>query len=371
MKNPGRFFFATPSRALRLRGWFFRPRLRPPRRLQPTREGRWFIAITIGIGLAAVNTGNNLLYLLLGWLLSTIVASGALSDLVLRGIRIGRRSPATVHAGRPFHMEIEVDNDKRRMASFALEIGDLEAGRAVDKSVFFLKVPAGGRQRASYRHTLHRRGVVRFDGFRVSTRFPFGLFTKSRALAAASEIVVFPALRKVALPAPRGRRPGDAPAHQLGRRGEFFALREYREGDDRRSIHWKSSARAGELLVREVEQESQRRAAIFLDSALDPASGEAGEAALEEAISLAASLAVAYLAAGFVVRVVSRGAVLGPHAGRGDEHRLLRALAVLSAAAPGTPFAGRPATGEDCVVVAADGAADADWPADAERARAA
>src|SRR5687768_13820366 len=82
-----------------------RERLRPPRRLEVTREGRYFLAITIGIGLAAVNTGNNLLYLLLGWLLSTIIASGALSNLVIGGVRIARRTPGSVHAGRPFVME--------------------------------------------------------------------------------------------------------------------------------------------------------------------------------------------------------------------------------------------------------------------------
>jgi uncharacterized protein (DUF58 family) len=341
-------------------------RLRPPRRLVTTREGRAFILISIGLGFAAINTGNNLLYLLLGWMLSTIIASGALSDVVLRGLTVTRRTPPAVHAGRPFQMELEVGNTKRRLSSFALVVTDVERGRGTDKSVFFLKLAPGRAARASYRHTLYRRGLVPFEGVRLETRFPFGLFTKSRALDLPGEVLVFPALRQVTLPTPRGRRQGDAATSSLGRRGDFFALKEYKDGDDRRAIHWRTSAKAGQLLVRELEEESQRRVALFLDNTLDPARDERGAEELEQAISLAASLAVTYLAGGFVVRVIARGQVLGPFAGRGDEHPLLRALALLAGAAPGTAFAAEPQRGEDRVLVAPEGAAAADWPPEAE-----
>jgi uncharacterized protein (DUF58 family) len=345
--------------------------LRPPKRLETTREGRYFIAITIGVGLAAINTGNNLLYLVFGWLLSTIIASGVLSEMAMRGLRVVRRPPAAVHAGRPFAIDLEVTNTKRRRASYAISVADLEAGRPTDKAVFLLKIPAGGTARASYRHTLHRRGVTRFDGVRISTRFPFGLFTKRRGAALEGEVLVYPAIRPVTLPAPRGRRQGDAPAQKLGRRGEFFALREYREGDDRRAIHWRSSAKAGALLVRELEEESQRRAAIVLDHGLELGADEARARAVEEAIDLAASLAVGYLEAGYAVRVLARGAALGPFAGGGDRGPLLRGLALLPPAAPDAPFAATPSRGEDAVLVAPPGATSADWPADLERVRAA
>src|SRR5690606_13040334 len=150
-----------------------------------------------------------------------------------------------------------------------------------------------------------------------------GLFVKARALAVEDELVVLPAVRPIALPAWRGRRQGEAATRVVGRRGEFFGLREYREGDDRRAIHWRSSARAGRLLVREAEEEAQRRIAVVLDNALADDAGEAAAAALEEAIATAASLGVGYLAAGYAVRVVVRGAALGPFAGRAGEHPLL------------------------------------------------
>ena len=77
----------------RLRRW-----LRPPRRLEFTREGKYFVAITVGVGFAAINTGNNLLYLLLGMMLSFIIASGILSELSLRELAVMRTPPDAVYA---------------------------------------------------------------------------------------------------------------------------------------------------------------------------------------------------------------------------------------------------------------------------------
>src|SRR3954447_20727235 len=85
---------------------------RPPRRLTFTREGKYFVGITVGVGFAAINTGNNLLYLLLGMMLSLIVASGILSEVSLRGLEVTRRPPSRLHAGRPFLMGIALRNAK-------------------------------------------------------------------------------------------------------------------------------------------------------------------------------------------------------------------------------------------------------------------
>jgi uncharacterized protein (DUF58 family) len=314
-------------------------RIRRRQRLRITREGRFYLAITIGIGLAAINTGNNLLYLVLGWLLSLIVASGALSNSTLRRLAVARRAPLRIHADRPFLMELALTNHKRRLATYSIEIEDLAGGRALDKKCYFLKLPPGRTQRASYRHTFHRRGLVRFDGFRVSTRFPFSLFSKSLRLDGAGEVVVYPPVYPVALPAPRAEKLGDAPQSRLGRRGEFFGLREYREGDDSRAIHWRSSARGQRLLVRELEEEAQRRVVLEVDNAAADSADPAALDALDEIASRAASLAVAYLAAGYAVRLVARGRSVPLGAGPSQEQRILHALALLEPVSPGTGWA--------------------------------
>jgi uncharacterized protein (DUF58 family) len=134
---------------------------------------------------------------------------------------------------------------------------------------------------------------------------------------------------------------GDSVADRLGRRGEFFGLREHRAGDDRRDIHWKSSARSGRLLVREYEDELARRVVIGVDNALpnevreaiaDAAVTPALEAqitAVERAISTAASLAAAYLEAGWTVELAARGTHVVGGTGRMHEARIARALALL------------------------------------------
>ena len=78
---------------------FFR-RWKPPRKLKFTREGKYYLGITLGVGFAAINTGNNLLYLLLGMLLSLIVVSGVMSDLSLRQLTVQRRLPTRAQVGR-------------------------------------------------------------------------------------------------------------------------------------------------------------------------------------------------------------------------------------------------------------------------------
>ena len=84
----------------------------------------------------------------------------------------------------------------------------------------------------------------------------------------SGEVLVYPTVYPVPPPAPQARYHGDTQLNKIGRRGEFFGLREYRDGDDRRSIHWRSSARSNRLLVREYEEEAQQRTTILIDNAL-------------------------------------------------------------------------------------------------------
>jgi len=339
-----------------------RRRLRPPRRLRFTREGRVIVLISIGVGFAAINTGNNLLYLLLGWLLSFIIASGILSEMTLKRLSVTRRPPPRVFAGEPFLMEVVIENGKPNRASFSIEVEDLVGTTPLDKRCYFLKIPAAKTQRTSYRHTFIKRGRYTLSGYRLATKFPFALFRKSRDVDSPLEILVYPARVAVPRPPPRTTSKGEATANRLGRRGEFFGLRERRVGDDRRDIHWRTSARTGRLLVREYEDELARKVVIGVDNALPQAvreavtdgaltpADEAQVAAVERAISVAASLAAAYLEVGWTVELCARGLHIPAGVGRMHEAKLGRALALLPYVGDDVAFAAIPARVESVLV---------------------
>ena len=309
--------------------------LTPPRKLKFTREGKYYLGITLGVGFAAINTGNNLLYLLLGMLLSLIVVSGVMSDLSLRRLTVTRRLPVRAQVGRAHLVEIEVYNHKKSVPSYAIEVEDLRAGQPADKRCFFLKISPSSAQVAAYRRTPARRGRDRHTGFRIATRFPFGLFEKSREVEAEGELIIYPAVDPVRLPIEEpGRRAGGATANGRGAGDETYALRAMREGDDPRDIYWRKSVMGDQVILRERARETRPDIELGVDTVRPRAAqkqpeSEAFSQQLERRIREAASRAVAHIKRGDAV-VVST--TMGDRA-RGDKNLgadpILRFLALL------------------------------------------
>ncbi len=286
-------------------------RKRRPRSFRFTREGKVFVAVTMGVGLASVNTGNNLLYLVLGLMLSLLLVSGVLSDVVLWRIRIDRRVPTRAFAGQPALIELTLRNLKKRLPSYALEVEDRAEGEvSAERSCFFLKVAPAAQQSATYRRRPKRRGMLRFEELIVRTRYPFGLIEKGRRFAIDGEVLVFPALVPTDAREVFGGFGGETAATaKLGRGAEVAGLREYQEGDGARSIHWRRTAALGRLVVRERLAETRAHLTIVLDDGAPPADHAIAPAwaeGLEAAISEAASLASAALGLGASVEVRTR-----------------------------------------------------------------
>lgn len=306
--------------------------LRPPRKLKFTREGKYYLGITLGVGFAAINTGNNLLYLLLGMLLSLIVVSGVMSDLSLRHLTVTRRLPARAQVGRAHLVEIEVYNHKKRVPSYAIEVEDLRAGQPADKRCFFLKISPASAQVAAYRRTPAKRGRDRHTGFRIATRFPFGLFEKSREVEAEGDLIIYPAVDPVRLPAEDpGRREGGTSLSGRGGGDETFGLRPMREGDDPRDIYWRKSTLRDQLVLRERARETRPDVQIVVDTVRPAGEGDGFAPLFEKRIRDAASRAVAHIKRGDGVVVAT---TLGERV-RGDRNvgadTILRFLALLDA----------------------------------------
>jgi uncharacterized protein (DUF58 family)/transglutaminase-like putative cysteine protease len=297
-----------------------------------TRDGWFYVGFALVVGLAAINTGNNLLYLVLGLQLSLLVLSAVLSEVALRGVEVERTLPRDAVAGEPFAIGLAAVNRKRRFPSFSLSLTELE-GPAAGVRTFLPRVGAGETARARITATVPRRGELRFGAVLVATRFPFGLFEKSREHLLPALLPVHPA----AVPAPAVRtrpRPGggERPEPRPGRGAEFHSLRDFRSGDDPRSVHWRSSARVGRLLVVERERERRRRVLLVVDTR-----GRATAEELDGAAEGAAALARRHVGLGHEVGLAWAGGGVATGSGPAHLRRLLDATAVLGPAAPGAP----------------------------------
>ncbi len=244
-------------------------RLRPPRRLKTTTQGKIFILVTIGVGIAAINTANNLLFLVLGFMLSLIVISGILSEAVLRRIEIRRRLPTLPWAGEPCPIEITVKNLKS-FPSYCLEIQDLSSNFVINRRCFFLKISGKKSQSTTYHCVFPGRGTYHFTGYKVITRFPFSLFAKSTFCEAPDDFVVAP--RRVP-----PRRPPESEWEQgediMGREPDRLDpepafVHPYNPCDDVRRINWKLSAHRQRLVVTEGVRQSRKQLNLLFDDRL-------------------------------------------------------------------------------------------------------
>jgi uncharacterized protein (DUF58 family) len=287
-----------------------------------------------------VNTANNLLYLVLGLLLSLLLVSGVLSDLALWRLQVERKLPSRMFAGQRSLIEVSLLNEKRWLASVSVEAMD-EIDGAEAEPARFLRIGPGQTEVRSYGFQAERRGMSALGGMRVLTRYPFGLIEKGYTLFQPDELVVYPKLVDRLAVTPVLPITGDmAPIHRTGRGSEFAgSVRFFREGDEARDIHWRRTASRGDLVVREHEQETSALVTLMVDNAM-PA-GIRDEAAwrerFEREISEVATLASAYLAQGVSVRVQAADRVSPLVAGGAPPDPVWRFLALLEPASTETP----------------------------------
>ena len=309
-----------------------------PRSIRLTADGLRFIVLAIGIGAAAVNTGNNLLYLLFAMMLSLIVVSGLLSERCFKGLDLSRRLPSSVCANQPAAAAFVLVNRKKRGAVFSLHVEDVVNGTVMNRDVRILHLASGATSIIPYRIVMPRRGRYEFEAIKASTRFPFGLFVKAARIPCPASVIVYPEIKPL---------PGTVTdelmvaGHEnaLLRRGQGTALhnlRLYQLGDDSRAIHWRTTARRSQLIVRETEAEDQRRVTLVLALPSEAEMDAERSVHFEHAVSLAASLAVHFTRDAYEIRLLVADEEI-PY-GMGDAHlaRMLVALA-LCEPLPGVP----------------------------------
>lgn len=306
-----------------------------PRSLTISREGKWYIGILILIGIAAINTGNNLLYLVVATLLSFIIISGIMSESTLRGVGVSRTLPPHVFKDAPVNVRLAVRNGKRHLPSFSFNIKEAPQAYVDAQGAYILKLGAGQTHAVNALYTFRRRGVVELSGVSVYTRFPFALFRKGKEEAARDSVVVYPSIKaagkKNAMTG--ARESGYRPSPAKGPGTQLYNIRDYTAQDDARHIYWKSAARTSKLLLKEFEKEAEKKVLVVFENYL-PA---AGERAFEDAVDDAASTAASFIQRGYSVGLKTLGYTAAPVAGVEQLYRILRSLALIAPAAPGTP----------------------------------
>ncbi len=261
------------------------------RTLQLTREGFGFIVILFGVGLGAINTGNNLLYLVLAMCCSFIAVSGVLSEMSLRKLGVQTEGPAYLYAKEPGTIKVRLTNHKKWAPSCSIRIKVATSRHPYDlqPEPYFFFIPSGQSLEKPVLITASRRGPLKISTCKLATRFPFGFFYKTKTIPLQMEMVVFPAIHPVNLP--QKCEAGLEGEGTLQPRGEeLHTIREFRPGDSWNSVHWKSSAKTGKLRVKEFQSQNLQSYTIFL-TLTDPTTQKPiqGEM-LEERVSEAGSL---------------------------------------------------------------------------------
>lgn len=273
------------------------------RRRQTTvcREG-WYYLLVLGmVFVGAMLRDVNLLLVLAGMLAGPVVFSWRAVRLTLRGLQVQRKVPRTVCAGDLLVTSVTLTNTRRRVGSWAVVVEeqirretDLGGDRPIRTAVLFPYVPAGQARKGVYRGRLTRRGRYRLGPLRLSTRFPLGLFCRMITLGQTESLIVFPRLGRLTRRWAARRHESFAGTDRRERRhgteGDFYGVRQWRSGDSRRWIHWRSSARLDQLVVRQFEQPRNRDVAVLVDLWQPEEPGPRDLENVELAVSFAATV---------------------------------------------------------------------------------
>lgn len=288
------------------------------RTLSITRVGKVYLLLTLGIGVGALNTGNNLLYLVLGVLLATVIVSGILSEQSLRYLTVERMGPFEAYADASFGFTWSLLN--RGRSAFSLSLIEIDAPVSGQAEVFYLPVSTMVTVRAPM--VVPNRGIITLKKIWVTTSYPFGFFKKGRYFVFENRLTVFPRRIKAgrkATPAILARRDGALDSALEGGDGDVSSLSRLELGEDARRIHWVKTASAGHLLQVQRQDQTAESYLIRVPLLKGPA--------LEEACEQAAWWTEELIGKGHAVGLQLNEETISPGSNSVQYLRILRALA--------------------------------------------
>jgi uncharacterized protein (DUF58 family) len=315
-----------------------------PVRYRITRGGLLFSFAILMVGVGAIISANNLLFLIVAAMMATLLISGLVSRLCLAGLEMDFRVPEHVCARRAVPGRLYVRNQKWFMPSFSIRVeairepsgpGGPESAPELESGVYFPLIAGGATLEQTVNVRFPRRGRYRENGFAFSTGFPFGFLQKSARVTLRRDTLVYPSID----PHPGfedlllGIR-GEIETHYRGLGRDFYRIRPYEAFESARHVDWKASAHVGSLQVREFAREQEQTIEMFLDRDVPHGYDDW----FEQAVDCCAFLAWRLSAAGANIHFRSNGIVIR-HPEQGDIYAILRYLA-LAYAQGATPAEG-------------------------------
>lgn len=306
----------------------------------PTAAGLGFFVATLVMGAVSLQPSANVLMVLLGMFVGILGISFFAGWWSLRRIEITRVLPDACVSGAADVVRYRLHNTRPWGGCFGLHLSETVVNEAdgarIALDAFAPAVRASHWLTVSVPVVWPRRGRLRFESITVTSRFPFGLVAKRVTLPMPQELIVYPSLgtlrtslwniaRGVQAASPTG-----GAGSRSGGNEEFFGLRHYRPGDNPRRIHWKRSARTGQLYVREMSRPRVQQVWCIIDTRID-AEDPREKMRLELALSCAATVVCDMLERGAKVGLVAGGQptlASPPGTGPALRGRLLRELAL-------------------------------------------
>ena len=294
-------------------------------RQQVTLLGLVYTIATLLVAVAAFVSANNLLFLLLAAMLSTLLVSGFISRLSLAGLEMEFAPPEHISARRKVMGRLLLRNSKGWMPSFSIRLAG-SSGSGFVSALYFPVIPGGARIEEAVEVYFARRGAHRDSTFHFSTRFPFGFTERSVQVRLSRDILIYPCLDAQAnFEQLLCSIAGEIESHYRGRGHDFYRIRPYAPLESARHVDWRATAHTGELQVREFAREQEHLVHVFFD--LDTPEGAAEW--FERAVDFAAFLAWRMAQRGARLRFRTQAFDLRVPE-EGDVHTILKYLALVS-----------------------------------------
>ena len=308
------------------------------------------LSITLVAYIAAISRVQALPWAIAALLSATLLTGIWLPGWLVRRLSVYRQGPARATEGETIHLAVEVENCGL-LPRFMVELIDhlpfLQPSQAANSRGaqtlgLLAYVPGGSRRRFELALRCEQRGLYQLGPVGLASSFPLGL-TEARQVRAGSEqmLTIYPAVFPIVeLPlhgSPSQIHRGSYLLPEHAGSAEFSGLREYRRGDNPRHVHWPTTARLNQLMIKEFEPLASACLYLVLDQARDANVGQGRQASFEYAVRIAASMAKFACANNIPTRLLGEGRTpLYQPAGSGVGHYQLLL--------------------DECAVVAADGA---------------